>query len=93
MANAGDLKKALAVDKFVVDPKDTSASKQYEFWFKKFQIYTTSLKANDAEKLQILINKLSEDAYEYIETITTYNAAIAKLDLIYKKKPNILYAR
>ena len=93
MAEADDLKKALSVDRFNVYPNDANAAKQYDFWLKRFNIYVTSIKANDAEKLQILINKLNADTYEYIDSLTTYDDAVAKLDAIFKKKPNILYAR
>ena len=93
MASAEDLKKALSIDKFNVDPNESNASKSYEFWMKKFQIYTTNLKADDAKKLQILINKLDINTYEYVEGVATYNDAITKLDQIFKKKPNIIFAR
>ena len=93
MVEADDLKKALSVDRFNVNPNDSNAAKGYDFWFKRFAIYVTSIKANDAEKLQILINKLNADTYEYIDSLTTYDDAVAKLDATFKKKPNILYAR
>ena len=60
---------------------------------KEVQLYVTSIKANNEEKLKILINKSNADTYEYIDGITTYVEAITKLDVIYKKKPNVLYAR
>ena len=50
---------------------------------KKFQIYTPNLKANDAEKFQILFNKLDINIYEYVDGISIYNGAITNLDQIF----------
>ena len=54
MASTEDLKKALSVEHFNVDPNDKNAEKEYEFWKTKFRIYVASLKANDEQKLHIL---------------------------------------
>ena len=56
MAAEGDLKKALAIENFNVDPREPNAEKEYEFWKTKFGIYVKNLKANDQQKLQILTN-------------------------------------
>ena len=56
------------------------------------KLYLTRLKADDGQKLQILINKISADTYEYIEDAANYADAVKRLDEIYKKKPNVLYA-
>ena len=67
MATEGDLKEALAVEDFSVDPREPNAEKQYEFWKLKFGIYVTNLKVNDQQKLQILTNKSNAETYEYID--------------------------
>ena len=70
MAAEWDLKKALAVENFNVDPWNPNAEIEYEFWRTKFGIYITDLKANDQQKLQILTNKLNAETYEYIDGLT-----------------------
>ena len=44
MASAEDLRKALSVEHFNVDPNDMNAEKEYEFWKTKFEIYEQVLK-------------------------------------------------
>ena len=93
MASAEDLRKALSVEYFKVDPKDLNAEKEYEFWKTTFEIYVASLKANDEQKLHILTNKLNATVYGYIDGLKDYGEAIQKLDSVFKKKPNTLFAR
>ena len=92
MASAEDLRKALSVEHFNVDPNDQNAEKEYESWKTKFEIYVASLKANDEQKLHILTNKLNATVYGYIDGLKDYGEAIQKLDSVFKKKPNILFA-
>ena len=40
-----------------------------------------------------MINKISADTYGYIEDAANYADAVKRLDEIFKKKPNVLYAR
>ena len=54
MATEDDLKKALTVEHFNVDPNELDAEEEYEFWKTKFEIYVTNLKANNEQKLRIL---------------------------------------
>ena len=93
MASQEDLRKALSVEHFKVDPGDLSAEKEYEFWKTKFEPYVASLRANDEQKLHILTNKLNATIYGYIDGLKDYGEAIQKLDSVFKKKPNILLAR
>ena len=93
MASTEDLKKALTVEHFNVDPSELNAEKEYVFWIRKLTIYLTRLKADDGQKLEILINKISADTYGYIEDAANYADAVKKFDEIFKKKPNVLYAK
>ena len=90
MASQEDLRKALSVEHFKIDPGDLNAEKEYEFWKTKFELYVASLKANDEQKLHILTNKLNATIYGYIDGLKDYGEAIQKLDSVFKKKPNIL---
>ena len=93
MAIEGDIKKALTIENFNVDTREPNAEKEYEFWKTKFGIYVANSNANDQQKLQILTNKLNAETYEYIDGLSDNNEAIQKLDSVFKKKPNILFAR
>ena len=93
MAAEGNLKKALTVENFNVDPSELNAEKEYEFWKTKFEISVTNLKANNQQKLQIMTNKLNSEVYEYTDGLADYGEAIQKLHSVFKKKPNILFTR
>ena len=93
MASQEDLRKALSVEHFKIDPNDLNAEKEYKFWKTKFGLYVASLKANDEQKLHILTNKLNATIYGYIDGLQNYGEAIQKLDSVFKRKPNILLAR
>ena len=93
MASQEDLSKALSVEHFKLDPNDINAEREYEFWKTKFGLYVASLKANDEQKLHILTNKLNATIYGYIEGLKNYGETIQKLDYVFKRKPNILFAR
>ena len=93
MAEEEKLIKALSVKEFAVDPSDPDATKQYNFWIKRLTLYLTRVKADEWQKLKILINKISADTYGYIEDAANYADAVKKLDEIFKKHPNVLYAR
>ena len=93
MASTQDLRKALTIDHFNVDPSELNSEKEYDFWIKKLTLYLARLKADDGQKLEILINKISADTYGYKENAANYADAVKRLDKIFKKKPNVLYAR
>ena len=93
MAEEEKLIKAVSVKEFAIDPSDPDATKQYDFWIKNLTLYLTRLKADDGQKLEILINKISADTYGYIEDAANYAEAVKRLEEIFKKKPNVLYAR
>ena len=88
MAEEEKLIKALSVKKFAVDPSDPDATKQYDFWMKKLTSYLIRLKADEGQKLEILINKISAHTYGYIEDAANYADAVKRLDGIFKKKLN-----
>ena len=56
MAEDEKLIKTLSVKEFAVDPSDPDATKRYDFWIKKLTLYLTRLKADDGQKVEILIN-------------------------------------
>ena len=52
-----------------------------------------ALEANEDEKFNILINRLGLNSYEYVDKTTTYKEAVEKLENVYSKKINKIYAR
>ena len=51
------------------------------------------LEASEDEKFNILINRLGLNSYEYVDATTTYKEAVEKLENVYSKKVNKIYAR
>ena len=88
MAEEEKLIKALSVKQFAVGPSDPDATKQYDIWMKKLRLYLIRLKADEGQRLEILINKISAHTYGYIEDAANYADAVKRLDGIFKKKPN-----
>ena len=43
--------------------------------------------------MQPLINRLGLNSYEYVDATTTYTEAVQKLENVYSKKINKIYAR
>ena len=82
MASQEDLRKALSVEHFKVDPNELNAEKEYEFWKTKFEIYVTNLKTKNEQKLHILTKKLNAKVYDYIDGLKDYGEAIRKLDFV-----------
>ena len=78
MAEEEKLIKALSVKEFAIDPSDLEATKQYNIWIKKRTLYLTRLKADDGQKLEILINKISANIYGYIEDAANYADAVKR---------------
>ena len=94
--NAGDKYRkaqALVVEHLDLNPQDVDASKRFNLWKRKLEIYLQTLEANEDEKFNILINRLGLSGYEYIDATTTYNEAVEKLEKVYSKKINKIYAR
>ena len=57
------------------------------------EIYLRALEASEDEKFNILINRLGLNSYEYVDATTTYKEAVEKLENVYSKKINKIYAR
>ena len=84
---------ALVVEHLDLNPQDIDASKRFGLWKRKLEIYLQTLEADDDEKFNILINRLGLSGYEYIDATSTYKEAIQKLEKVYSKKINKIYAR
>ena len=70
---------ALVVEILNLDPKEEDATKIFNLWKRKLDIYLQTLGANNEEKFNILINRLGLNTYEYVDSANTYTEAIEKL--------------
>ena len=52
---------ALIVEHLDLNPQDVDASKRFNLWKRKLEIYLQTLEANEDEKFNILINRLGLD--------------------------------
>ena len=84
---------ALIVEHLDLNSQDVDASKRFGLWKRKLEIYLQTLEANEDEKFNILINRIGLGSYEYIDATTTYKEAMEKLERVYSKKINRIYAR
>ena len=84
---------ALVVEILTLNPQDEDAAKVFKLWKRKLDIYLQTLEANNEEKFNILINRLGLNTYEYVDSASNYEEAIEKLEKIYSKKINRIYAR
>ena len=84
---------ALVVEILNLNPQDEDAAKVFKLWKRKLDIYLQTLEANNEEKFNILINRLGLNTYEYVDSASNYEEAIEKLEKIYSKKINRIYAR
>ena len=84
---------SLVVEHLDLSPQETDATKRFGLWKRKLEIYLRALEATEEEKFNILINRLGLNSYEYVDATTTYTEAIQKLENVYSKKINKIYAR
>ena len=94
--NVGDkFRKAqtLQVEILNLNPQEEDAAKVFRLWKRKLAIYLDTLEANTDEKFNILINRLGLNTYEYVDSTSNCEEAIGKLENIYSKKINKIYAR
>ena len=95
-SNTGDKfrkAKSLVVEHLDLNPQEADATKRFNLWKRTLEIYLQALEASEDEKFNILINRLGLNSYEYVDSTTTYKAAVDKLETVYSKKINKIYAR
>lgn len=92
------MEKVLKPTRLDVDPSATDASKQWKHWkmtFKNFLDECTEAagEGRQPNKLRALINYISHSVYEYIDEETDYDACVQKLEELYCKPSNEIFAR
>ena len=83
----------LNMEKLNLQPCDPDAAKIFKLCKLKFEKCTRALEATEDEKFSLLINRMDLSAYEFIDTTTSYAEAMEKLEKVFDKKVNKMYAR
>ena len=76
-----------------LDPSSQNAAKEWRHWKKIFLNYLEDFKDKLPNFHRALIGCVSSSVYEYIENCTTFKESIEKLDSIFIKTPNEVFAR
>ena len=71
--------------------QDTSPA-QWTHWLRTFSNFVQSI-SPAPDKLKLLINYISPEAYSHISDCADYEDAIKALEAVYVKPKNIIYAR
>ena len=94
------LNELLKPKRFDVEPSSPKAAKLWKHWFKTFSAFVdrctqiaTVQHVAELDKLSILNAYVSSDVFEFIEDCETFEAAKEKLENLYVKKPNEIFAR
>ena len=83
----------ITLDKLVIDTSNQDTTRQYLFWKAQFNNYCNYTGASDEERLGISVGKIEVNVYDYIEGIDNINDALVRLDEVFKKKTNEVFAR
>ena len=76
-----------------LDPNSDNAMKQWKHWRRTFENYIEVDEVKDEHKLKYLVSCVSADVYDYIEEITTFDAAVELLQNLFVRKPNDVTSR
>ena len=99
------MERLLRPERLDVDPSATTASKLWIHWHRTFTNFVNSLPPTPVtdqstpptpqldNRLNILINYVSSNVFEYISECTTYDQAITVLEELYNKPKNEIVAR
>ena len=87
--------KFLRPERFDCNPSSSGASKEWSHWYRSFCNFLGAVETNNPNlnKLDILINYVSPNVYEYIADAASYDSAIKALEKLYLKPKNEVYAR
>ena len=78
---------------FDKDPNSPTASKEWTHWFRTFSNFLTAIEEHHPDKLNMLINYIDHNVYDYISECSNYESAIEILKNLYVKPKNVVFAR
>ena len=88
------MERFLRPERFDGDPNSPTAETQWLHWKRTFDSFLTSLEANNSpNKLDVLINFVSDSNYAHISECKTYDEAVTALKGLFVKKKNKVFAR
>ena len=76
-----------------LDPSSPTAAKEFRHWKIILTNYLEDYKEKVPNKYRSLLSCVSSTVFEYIQECETFEAAIEKLEKIYVKTPNEIFAR
>ena len=77
-----------------VDPNTPDASKAYKHWLRTFTNFAAKFEADaDSDKLELLINFVESNVFDYISDCETFADALSTLQSVYIKPKNVIFAR
>ncbi|GAB1600402.1 uncharacterized protein LOC115215493, partial [Argonauta hians] len=76
-----------------IDPNSTNASREWRHWKTILNNYIEDYGTRIPNKLRALISFLSPLAFEMVENCTDFKSAMDRLESVYVKKPNEVFAR
>ena len=76
-----------------IDPNSANATREWRHWKTIFTNYTQDFQDRIPNQLRALISCVSSTVFEFIETCEDIKSALERLDSIYIKKPNEIFAR
>ena len=75
------------------DPSSPTAAKEWKHWYCTFTNFIAESGDAAPDKLRALINCITPNVYELIEDCGTFDEAVSKLESVYVKTPNEIFAR
>ncbi|XP_012562704.1 uncharacterized protein LOC101238699 [Hydra vulgaris] len=79
-------------DRLGIDPNSADAAKTYNHWLKTFNNFVSTVD-NNFIKLNLLINHIEPNVYEFISECDDFEQATSILESIYIKPKNEIFAR
>ena len=83
----------LKPERFDADPNSSNAAKEWQHWLCTFNNFLSALDSTQINKLNLLINYISPNVYEYVTDCKGFEEAISLLNGIYIKPKNEIFAR
>ena len=87
------MEKFLCPERLSIEPNANDAAKIWKHWKVTFENFLISIDSLNPDKLKTLTNYISSDVYELISDCTNYTSAVAKLESLYVKPRNEVFAR
>ena len=85
--------RALKPSQLDLNPNSLNVEREFKHWFATFKYFLAALPQEDLNKLLVLINFISPDIFEYVSDCGDYEEACLKLEALFIKPKNKIYAR